>query len=390
MLRAGILVFALIFTSTLGSQNRYKRGWGDPLKDHGSPNYTCDPKVMAPSKTTPTSVHSVRPADIKLIMALGDSLTAANGAGAIDPLEILLQYRGLAFLAGGDKGLDEHVSIPNILAKYNPNIFGQSHGICAADVLNCAYLNIAQPGAKAEDLPGQATILVQRFTDNDYPNVDKDNDWKLLSIFIGGNDICNYCRDPTTMNATEFAEHIADAVKIIHDNIPRVLVSLTTMLHLEMIKQIDKRDFMCSEFHLLGECKCDAWQNFTTADIADMCVKYEQAEVALQDGRFDDKDDFTLVNQVFFNNATEPPRLANGTVNLDFFAPDCFHFSQLGHAIVSTYVWNNMLEPVGSKNTQANLSVPTTLNCPDPSCPFIRTTKNSQNCAQYLTPSILD
>lgn len=47
----------------------------DPLQDLGAPNYTCDPSLMAPSKTIPTNVHAVRPADIKLVMALGDSLT---------------------------------------------------------------------------------------------------------------------------------------------------------------------------------------------------------------------------------------------------------------------------------------------------------------------------
>lgn len=38
---------------------------------------------------------------------------AANGAGAEDPLAVVLQYRGLAFQAGGDKTLDEHATIPS-------------------------------------------------------------------------------------------------------------------------------------------------------------------------------------------------------------------------------------------------------------------------------------
>ena len=47
----------------------------DPLQDLGAPDYTCDASLMAPSKVKPTNVHSVRPADINLVMALGDSLT---------------------------------------------------------------------------------------------------------------------------------------------------------------------------------------------------------------------------------------------------------------------------------------------------------------------------
>ncbi|GMS93165.1 hypothetical protein PENTCL1PPCAC_15340, partial [Pristionchus entomophagus] len=65
------------------------------------------------SKTKPTSVHSLRYADIKIIGALGDSLTAANGAGAPphDILGVGIQYRGLAWGIGGDKSLDEHVTL---------------------------------------------------------------------------------------------------------------------------------------------------------------------------------------------------------------------------------------------------------------------------------------
>ena len=80
---------------------------------------------------------------------------------------------------------------------------------------------------------------------------------------------------------------------------------------------------------------------------------------------------------------------------MDWFAPDCFHFSQLGHSNIGKHLWNTILQPVGMKQTsvicpslpvtivsfQVNLSDPSiALNCPDASCPFFRTTKNSQNC----------
>ncbi|KIH68433.1 hypothetical protein ANCDUO_01218 [Ancylostoma duodenale] len=45
------------------------------LSDIGVPGYKCDAELMKPSKTVPTNVNSVRPADIKVVMALGDSLT---------------------------------------------------------------------------------------------------------------------------------------------------------------------------------------------------------------------------------------------------------------------------------------------------------------------------
>lgn len=50
--------------------------WGDPIGDIGG-NISCDPLLMVASKNVPTNVNSVRPADIKLVMALGDSLTVS-------------------------------------------------------------------------------------------------------------------------------------------------------------------------------------------------------------------------------------------------------------------------------------------------------------------------
>ena len=49
------------------------------LKDLGAPGFSCPD--MTPSAAVPTSVHALKPSDIKIVAALGDSLTAANGAG---------------------------------------------------------------------------------------------------------------------------------------------------------------------------------------------------------------------------------------------------------------------------------------------------------------------
>lgn len=70
---------------------------------------------MAPSKTVPQYVHMVRPADIKAVGTLGDSLSAANGAKAPrgDVAGILNQYRGVAFDAGGDLVLEGTITLPS-------------------------------------------------------------------------------------------------------------------------------------------------------------------------------------------------------------------------------------------------------------------------------------
>jgi hypothetical protein len=55
-------------------------------------NFPCQP--IPPSSPVPTSVHRLRPSDIKVIGAIGDSLTAANGAKASLLTAVLTEYRG--------------------------------------------------------------------------------------------------------------------------------------------------------------------------------------------------------------------------------------------------------------------------------------------------------
>lgn len=60
--------------------------------------FFCD--VYGPgarSKVIPKSVHQLRPGDIDVVGAIGDSLTAGNGAFALDVLQVLLEGRGVSW-----------------------------------------------------------------------------------------------------------------------------------------------------------------------------------------------------------------------------------------------------------------------------------------------------
>ena len=95
-------------------------------------------------------------------------------------------------------------------------------------------------------------------------------------------------------------------------------------------------------------------------------MQYAALEMGIQTSGTFEKEDFTVVVQPFFHDITTPPLTPDGKVNLGFFAPDCFHFSQYGHALVSTWLWKNILEPVGSKTTQGSMTDPSLpLACPD-------------------------
>lgn len=46
------------------------------------------------------------------------------------------------------------------------------------------------------DMPGQADSLISKMKAD--TSFDYENDWKLVTMFIGGNDLCDYCDDRVT------------------------------------------------------------------------------------------------------------------------------------------------------------------------------------------------
>lgn len=62
--------------------------------------FPCTANKSSQSYERATSVHRLRPEDIKVIASLGDSLTAANGAMAYSEEETRLNYRGISAMGG--------------------------------------------------------------------------------------------------------------------------------------------------------------------------------------------------------------------------------------------------------------------------------------------------
>ncbi|KAE9413960.1 hypothetical protein Angca_010056, partial [Angiostrongylus cantonensis] len=140
----------------------------------------CDPEVMKPSAKTPDDVNQVRPADINVIAAMGDSITASFINYHDDPY---LLYPGNSYVTGGDETLEKHISVTNILRIFNPGIIGMSHGIGYDNTV----FNVAVSGRTSMDIPRQAEELIHRMKAKGVSVYE--DDWKLISIFIGTNDL---------------------------------------------------------------------------------------------------------------------------------------------------------------------------------------------------------
>nr|XP_020839433.1 phospholipase B1, membrane-associated [Phascolarctos cinereus] len=335
---------------------------------------------MDPSNSVPTSVHNLRPADIKVIGALGDSLTAGNGAGSQpgDIIDVLTQYRGLSWSVGGNENITTVGTLPNILREFNPSLTGFSTGTGNHLTTN-AFLNQAVAGARAEDLSSQARRLVDLMKND--TSINFQEDWKIITLFIGGNDLCGYCNDLVRYSPQNFSGNIRKALDILHEEVPRAFVNLVSVLRIDSLRELYQEEKVnCPKWLLSTICPCVVSSEDNSTKLAELIELNKQYQVAthqlVDSGRYDTKEDFTVVLQPFMEKVNMP-KTTEGLPDTSFFAPDCFHFDRKTHARSARALWNNMLEPVGEKNDEVQFEVIMDLICPSQDQPYLRTYKNS-------------
>lgn len=338
--------------------------------------FPCDPQYGR-SLQRPNSVHSLRPGDIDIIASFGDSLSAGNGVLSKNIVDILTEYRGITFSGGGMSNWRKYLTLPNILKVFNPQLYGYSTGF-GLTVDGSSHLNIAEPMLMSRDLPFQAQVLINRMHLD--PNVNMSQHWKLLTIFIGNNDVCSdMCHHDSL---SEFVQrHKNDLIKtfrILQENVPRLLVNLVPVPNLlHVLHNMNHLPLMCQAVYRVG-CSC----LFRYSNTPDKLIAYDQAIQQWQQVEHElsqlpeyNTNDFAVVYQPFSANVYVPT-LPNGNTDLRYMASDCFHFSQLGHASIANTLWNSMLQPYWNKSLKF---VPAfeNIQCPSKEHPYIATYLNS-------------
>ncbi|XP_046392278.1 phospholipase B1, membrane-associated-like [Ischnura elegans] len=342
--------------------------------------FMCDTKGYR-SMTPPTSVHRLMPGDIDVVAAMGDSLTAGNGAFATNLAQLFLNDRGISWSIGGQGDWRSYLTLPNILKEFNPRLTGYSLGK-AYSYSKMARLNVAVAGAIDDDILYQAQVLVKRMRND--PAVDMKNHWKVITMLIGANDICIFlCTDPVRHHSDMHLKQIRAALDYLQQNVPRTLVNLVLVPDIMSLGHMRNKPQVCEIMHAL-ECPCLFGANAASkAQLVNATIHgYRKVERELiESGRYDTRDDFTVVLQEYTEIAvTDDMKDSNGyaTMDLSLFSVDCFHLSQRGNAYAANALWNNMLEPVGFK---AKHWAPEfqTVKCPTADSPYIFTNKNSRD-----------
>jgi phospholipase B1 len=336
--------------------------------------FTC---LADPSPSVPTSVHQLRPSDIKVIGAFGDSISAGNGLGAANAPAVAVENRGEVFTIGGDETLDVGViTLVNFLRKFNPDIKGYSHCPSTRDNLERSWLNVAEPGGDNRDMPPQANDIVERMMND--ARIDYVNDWKLISLFVGGNDLCASCRR-TEYTPENYGAKFREAMDILYANVPRAMVQLIAMFDVTPLSNFSN-SLLCNALQI-NFCDC-AVNETTRAQLRNTQLGYfDQLQAIANDPIYKQRQDFTIVLQPNMRDM-QPPIDPNTGKYLDgFLAPDCFHPNRVAHQSFAYFLWNTMLTPVGYKPLASDIPVdsnePLVAMCPTAAHPYIFTNENS-------------
>uniref|UniRef100_A0A8D0GNK3 Phospholipase B1, membrane-associated n=1 Tax=Sphenodon punctatus TaxID=8508 RepID=A0A8D0GNK3_SPHPU len=269
-----------------------------------------------------------------------------NGAGSSpnNVLDVLTQYRGLSWSVGGNENISTVTTLANILREFNPSLQGYSTGKGQENTAR-AFLNQAVAGNRAEHFPSQVRRLVDLMKTDTRINFQED--WKLITLFIGGNDLCKFCSDPIQYSPENFASNIQTALDILHREVPRTFVNLVTVLHIKTLRELyQEKRIYCPRLIMRALCPCVLDYDDSSTEIETLNSfnrRYqERTHHLVESGRYDTREDFTVVVQPFLENVIMP-RTQDGLPDSSFFAPDCFHFHQKANSQTARALWNNMV-----------------------------------------------
>ncbi|XP_078145747.1 phospholipase B1, membrane-associated [Centroberyx gerrardi] len=340
---------------------------------------------MSPSASVPTSVEYVKAADIKVIAALGDSLTTAIGANGSTILSVPFEYRHVSWSIGGYGTYRDVITLANIFKLFNPSLLGPAPIMTMSGyptTVNDTGFNFAVTGHNTLNVSDQIRHMIDTF--KSYPGLSFQQDWKLVTMLIGMNDICDYCKDKTLFSPDNFIHHMTEALDLMMDEIPRMIVNVVQILPMKPLREVQKPNVGCQLQRKFCSCLVLPEENSTELkELVEMNVEFQRRlEKLLHSDRFF-KDDFAVVLQPYLTYAG-PPRLSNGSLDLSFFAADCFHFTIKGHEELAKGLWNNMFQPEGGKEMIKTFSEPVKLICPPKEHPFIYTRPRTVSSAPAL------
>ncbi|OWZ36407.1 hypothetical protein C347_00578 [Cryptococcus neoformans AD2-60a] len=330
----------------------------------------------------PTVAKDVRPDDFRVIMALGDSITAgllargsrsssaSSAPSQVDRQRPLLpsldiqEYRGLSYPIGSDPGA---ITIPEILRHFSPSaeeIPGSSKGkhppvtcLNGWGIKGCAErpeedgLNAAVSGSVSAGLLRQVEdFILPRLKDMEI----RKEDWKFVNLGIGANDICSFCLYPNITDIDfsgspkRFAKDIKHAVNALRKNVPNIIVNIIGLFRVSAIYKLTLKDPYCQPPlfpypipHFPLECSCALLPgptgDWTRQKMDELGEAYDEAVLEIvREWEKEGDEHFGAIWQP--GTAIDLPNYP-----ITALSPiDCFHPSEASHQRMAAGIWNRL------------------------------------------------
>ncbi|XP_062267975.1 phospholipase B1, membrane-associated-like [Platichthys flesus] len=279
-----------------------------------------------------------------------------------------------SYSIGGYGSFKDVITLANILKLFNPNLVGAApgktvHGMQAH--ISETGFNLAVTGHNTFNLPSQTRHLID--TLRGYEGLNFEKDWKLVTILMGMNDICDYCKDKALFSADNFIHYMTVSLEMLMNEVPRMIVNVAQILPMQTLREVQKPTPGCLLQRSFCSCLIEPVAGSQELrELVEVNLEFQKKlEALLHSDRFF-RDNFAVVHQPFLKHA-DPPRLPSGKIDMTFFTHDCFHFTIKGHEELAKGLWNNMFQPEGGKMIVNSFSDPITLNCPPMDHPYIFT-----------------
>ncbi|KAI9027281.1 hypothetical protein CLU79DRAFT_698169 [Phycomyces nitens] len=297
---------------------------------------------LKPRSSPPKNVYDLRPDDITVVGAIGDSITAGFAADGIQGdsllnIKSIYEYRGVSYAGGGDPGA---ITVPNLLKKYSPKLLGPSIGEHLAEL---CFGPLCAPN--------------QCMYSSNLPGVNYTHDWKLINIQIGSNDQCTYCIDPVfqSLGPKNYAKNIVAAIERIRTTVPRVMINLLSTFKVSQVYILTSQQEYCRPFKNI---------NFKLNTFECMCAINPKNHAKID--KVSDEYNAELLN--IFNTYKAKSTDTFGVmytpvpVNITSFPIDAL--STKGHEWVSKALWNTMFVPLANKPDVLNFDINEQVFCP--------------------------
>jgi len=226
---------------------------------------------------------------------------------------------------------------------------------------NVSLLNAAVSMAQLSDVGNQIQYLVN-VSAHYFPS--RLNEWKVISILIGANDLCEACPPNSARQPDVWISTLDAYIQQIYTAFPKTFVAITYLLNISTVWDVMeaagglKKDYCLFVRHKLNECYClDNGNKSQMLMMDETAQEYNvRIEALAQKWQSYNYTDFTVTAIPFFGGSTAP--------NMTFLSDlDCFHPSQLSHEALGLLLWNSLWLPFAERPTHTNF------NTVVPTCP---------------------